>query len=153
MSAPAGGPYRCIVVGTDGSDTATAAVEHAARLAQACAARLLVVTAFTVQPEDPTAPRVPDDVRWQLSDRNLAEERARAGRARARQLGVNEVTVVAEEGEADEVILDTARREDADLVVVGSKGMTSARRFVLGSVANRISHHAPCDLLIAHTGA
>ena len=43
-----------------------------------------------------------------------------------------------------------AVEEGADLIVVGSKGMQGARR-VLGSVPNKISHHAPCDVLIVNT--
>jgi nucleotide-binding universal stress UspA family protein len=44
-----------------------------------------------------------------------------------------------------------AETEGADLIVVGNKGMTGARRFLLGNVPNKVSHHAPCSVLIVRT--
>ena len=55
------------------------------------------------------------------------------------------------EGEPAEAILDAAEKTEADLIVVGNKGMTGARRFLLGSVPNNVSHHAPCSVLIVRT--
>src|SRR4029079_13576271 len=55
------------------------------------------------------------------------------------------------EGDPADAILDVAEENDADLVLVGNKGMTGARRFLLGSVPNKISHHAPCDVWIVKT--
>ena len=54
-------------------------------------------------------------------------------------------------GEPADVILDVAEEQGADLVVVGNRGMTGARRFLLGSVPNKVAHHAMCDVLIAST--
>jgi len=50
-----------------------------------------------------------------------------------------------------DAILDVAEEQEADLVVVGNKGMTGAKRFLLGSVPNKVSHHAPCSVLIIRT--
>ena len=55
------------------------------------------------------------------------------------------------EGDPADAILDVAEENDADLVLVGNKGMTGARRFLLGSVPNKISHHSPCDVWIVKT--
>ena len=52
------------------------------------------------------------------------------------------------EGEPAEAILNVAEETKADLIVVGNKGMTGARRFLLGSVPNNVSHHAPCSVII-----
>ena len=52
--------------------------------------------------------------------------------------------------EAD-AILNVAEETNADLIVVGNKGMTGARRFLLGSVPNNVSHHAPCSVIIVRT--
>ena len=144
--------YATVVVGTDGSETAERAVEHAAQLAATQGARLVVVTAYT--PKDDVVARkgeAPDDLRWMLTDRNLAEEQARRGRTLAQEQGAKEVRVEAMPGDAADVVLAAAREADADLIVVGSKGLTSPARFVLGSVASSVSHHAPCDVLIVHT--
>jgi nucleotide-binding universal stress UspA family protein len=55
------------------------------------------------------------------------------------------------EGDPAEAVLSVAEETKADLIVVGNKGMTGARRFVLGSVPNNVSHHAPCSVLIVRT--
>ncbi len=57
----------------------------------------------------------------------------------------------AREGDPADAILEVAEQTDADLIVVGNKGMTGARRFLLGSVPNKISHHAPCSVYIVRT--
>ena len=146
--------YRSIVVGTDGSATAERAVRQAAALAADDDARLVVVSAY--QPAgtlavSAEAERVPDEIRYTLTDRAQTEELAERGRSIAREAGVAKVVVQALEGEPGRVLLDAAKDFDADLIVVGSKGLTSHAHFILGSVASSVAHHAPCDVLVAHT--
>ena len=62
-----------------------------------------------------------------------------------------DVKFAARQGNPADAILDVAEEERADLIVVGNKGMAGARRFLLGSVPNKISHHAPCSVLIVRT--
>jgi nucleotide-binding universal stress UspA family protein len=146
-------PYRNVVVGTDGSETAELAVRHAAELAKAFGARLTVVTAFTPRPED-EAKRLqaaPEDVRWAITDATSAEERARRARTIASDMGLDDVVLRVESGDPASLLIDAAGDSGADVIVVGSKGMTSAKRFVLGNVPNKVSHHAPSDVLIVHT--
>jgi len=52
---------------------------------------------------------------------------------------------------AGERLRAAAEEREADLIIVGNKGMTGAKRFLLGSVPNKISHHAPCSVLIIRT--
>ena len=68
----------------------------------------------------------------------------------AKEAGV-EANAHAREGDPADAILDVAEETGADLIVVGNKGMTGARRFLLGSVPNKISHHAPCGVYIVRT--
>ncbi|HEV2685574.1 MAG TPA: universal stress protein, partial [Actinomycetota bacterium] len=65
-------------------------------------------------------------------------------------IGVDARTRI-EQGDPAETILKVAELEDADLIVVGNRGMEGPSRFLLGSVPNVISHHAPCDVLIVKT--
>ncbi len=146
--------YKNVVVGTDGSETAGKAVRHAGRLAAAFGARLIVVTAFApVHHHESGAHEEvpPDDIRWMLADRNQAEEKVRAGRALAKAEGASDVVVQTADGDAAEILLEAAGDFAADLIVVGSKGLTGASRFILGSVASSVSHHASCDVLVVHT--
>ena len=142
-----------IVVGTDGSDRAAKAVEHAGTLAAATGASLLVVTAYPERPDTAASgpERVPDDIAWMTTRRASADELAQAAAGLARRAGAADVRCRAEPGEPSDVMLRVADDVGADLIVVGSKGMTSPGRFLLGSVPNNISHHAGCDVLIVRT--
>src|SRR4051794_28981051 len=145
--------YQTIVVGTDGSETAEVAVRHAAQLANDHGARLVIITAY--EPHDDSlsrsTPGVPDDIRWTLTDRVQAEEKAIHGRGFATEAGLTGVVAQAIAGSPTDVLLEAAADFNADVIVVGSKGLTGASRFLLGSVASSVSHHAPCDVLIVHT--
>ena len=144
--------YRNVVVGTDGSETASAAVRHAAQLAKAFDARLTVVTAYVQTPgAGADAADVPDELRWMVTDVVGAEERAGAGKSVATEVGLTDVRTRVGKGDPAEMLIEAAEDTGGDLIVVGSKGMASASRFVLGSVPNKVSHHAPCDVIIVHT--
>jgi len=145
--------YSTVVVGTDGSATAELAVKHAGKLAADHEARLVIVTAYEAQGDEvPAKSRtVPSDVKWALIDRHQAEEKATYGRALASELGATRIVAHAVSGSPPDVLLETAIDVGADVIVVGSKGLTGAARFVLGSVASAVSHHAPCDVLIVRT--
>jgi nucleotide-binding universal stress UspA family protein len=144
--------YKSVVVGTDGSPTAQRAVTQAAELAKADGARLVIVTAFVPKgTASADVDAVPADIRFTLTDRVQAEELANRGREVAKELGVAKVVVQAISGDPGSVLLEAAKDFDADLIVVGSRGLTSHAHFLLGSVASSVSHHAPCDVLVAHT--
>jgi nucleotide-binding universal stress UspA family protein len=145
--------FRSIVVGTDGSDTATQAVRQAIELARSVGARIELVSAY--EPVSDARLReqsivVPEDLHWMINPREdvLATLEAAAGEIRA--AGV-EVEVFARQGDPADAILDVAEERGSDLIVVGNKGMTGAKRFLLGSVPNKVSHHAPCSVLIIRT--
>ncbi len=148
--------YASIVVGTDGSATASRAVAQAATLAAAEGARLVIVTAYTpgkgaaagVDPD-----KVPEDIRYVLTDRVQAEQLGASGRTAAKEAGVEKVVVQAIAGDPAQVLLEAAKDFDAGLIVVGSRGLGSHAHFILGSVASSVAHHAPCDVLVAHTTA
>ena len=142
-----------MVVGTDGSETAELAVREAAELARAFGARLTIVTAFTPHPEEEARlqQQAPEDIRWMITDSASADERAKRGTTIAKDVGVKEVKTAVDSGDPAEMLITTAENSGGDVIVVGSKGMTSAKRFILGSVPNKVSHHAPCDVVIVHT--
>ena len=144
--------YGTVVVGTDGSATAQRAVLQASQLAADHGARLVVVTAYEPQGDalvDTSG--APKELQWMLTDRVQAEELARGGREIAKEAGVAKVSVQAVAGSPGDVLLEAAADHGADCIVVGSVGLTSPARFVLGSVASAVAHHAPCDVLVVHT--
>jgi nucleotide-binding universal stress UspA family protein len=145
--------FRSIVVGTDGSDTATQAVREAIELARCVGARIELVSAY--EPVSDARLReesivVPQDLQWMINPRADVLATLEAAAADIRAAGV-EVEVFARQGDPADAILDVAEERGSDLIVVGNKGMTGAKRFLLGSVPNKVSHHAPCSVLIIRT--
>jgi nucleotide-binding universal stress UspA family protein len=121
--------YKNILVGTDGSATAAIAVDRAVEVAAATGARL---TILTVDREE--------------RGRKIVDEVA----GKHAGSGVDIETKVLT-GDPASVLVDETERGGYDLLVVGNKGMTGASRFFLGSVPNKVSHHAPSALLIVRT--
>ena len=145
--------FRSIVVGTDGSDTATQAVRQAIELARAVGARIELVSAY--EPVSDARLRedsiqVPEDLQWIVNPREDVDGTLAAAAREVRAAGVA-VEVFARQGDPADAILDVAEERGSDLIVVGNKGMTGAKRFLLGSVPNKVSHHAPCSVLIIRT--
>jgi nucleotide-binding universal stress UspA family protein len=146
--------YGSIVVGTDGSDTAKEAVRQAAELARALEARVILVSAYEPVPESrlrQERTEVPTDVSWMVNPREDVQAVLDEEAERIKAGGVSDVETYAREGDPADAILDVAEEKQADLIVVGNKGMTGARRFLLGSVPNKVSHHAPCNVMIVRT--
>ncbi len=145
--------FATIVVGTDGSDTAREAVRQAVELAGRVGARLEIVCAYgpvsSGRLRDEGRP-VPADEQWLVNQREDVDATLREAAAVAEDAGV-EVRTYARQGDPADAVLDVAEERHADLVVVGNKGLTGAKRFLLGSVPNRVSHHAPCSVLIIRT--
>jgi nucleotide-binding universal stress UspA family protein len=145
--------FSSVVVGTDGSDTARKAVQQATELARQVGASISLVSAY--QPVSNQRLRdeqreVPKDMEWMVNPREDVEATLREGAEAVEGAGVT-VETFAREGDAADAILDVAEEQHADLIVVGNKGMTGAKRFLLGSVPNKVSHHAPCSVLIIRT--
>jgi len=145
--------FASIVVGTDGSESAQEAVRQAVELAARLGATLRIVSAYEPVPagrlrEEGT--QVPPDLQWMINPREDVDATLRNAAEAALEGGV-EAETYARQGDPADAILDVAEEQGADLIVVGNKGMTGARRFLLGSVPNRVSHHAPCSVLIIRT--
>jgi len=145
--------FRSIVVGTDGSDTAAQAVRQAVDLAGAVGAKLELVSAYSpvsTQRLSEERRQAPEDLQWAINPREDVDATLEAAASIARDAGV-EVEVYPRQGDPADAILDVAEEREADLIIVGNKGMTGAKRFLLGSVPNKVSHHAPCSVLIIRT--
>ena len=139
--------YEVIVVGTDGSGRAGVAVRKALELAQLTGATVHAVNVMHTSAafEDPhSAQLVMDELR------DHAEGVKEHVLADARRQGVS-VEFHSSVGEPAEALIELAEKLNADLVVVGNRGMSGMKRFVLGSVPNRVAHRSPCSVLIVNT--
>ena len=145
--------FARIVVGTDGSETAKQAVREAAQLAKQTGAALYIVSAFDPVPQGRLREErleAPSDIEYTLGPTEDVDATLADAAKAVDEAGV-EVRTIARQGEPADAILDVAEEEKADLIVVGNKGMTGAKRFLLGSVPNKVSHHAPSSVLIIRT--
>jgi nucleotide-binding universal stress UspA family protein len=145
--------FSSIVLGTDGSDTAKKAVRAATELARQVGATIDLVSAYEPVPSQrlrAEAREVPADVSWMVNPREDVEATLKEAAEEVEGAGVT-VKTYAREGDPADAILDVAEENGADLIVVGNRGMTGAKRFLLGSVPNKVSHHAPCSVLIIRT--
>ncbi|HYZ71104.1 MAG TPA: universal stress protein [Thermoleophilaceae bacterium] len=145
--------YRSIVIGTDGSETAGEAVRQAIELAKSVGATLHLVGAYQPVPEQQLRhdrQQAPEDVQWSINPHQEVDKTLSDAREKVEKAGV-EVEVHSREGDPADAILDVADDVNADLIMVGNRGMTGARRFLLGSVPNKISHHANSSVMIIRT--
>lgn len=120
--------YKKVLIATDGSATASKAVGIGASLAKSVGAELLLLHVG-----DPSEGKSVLDAATQKFGDGLT------------------VSTKSVSGDPADMICETAESDGADLIVVGNKGMTGAKRFLLGSVPNQVSHHAPCNVLIVKT--
>ncbi len=148
--------YTNIVVGTDGSETAGVAVQHAVELAKLNGAVLHLVHAYrpisvgeaAMVASSGAAVLDVEGINSGIAG-NATEVCTRAAAAAERDDVKVELHTVP--GDPADALISVAREVGADLLVVGNRGMSGARRFVLGSVPNKVSHHAPCSILIVDT--
>jgi nucleotide-binding universal stress UspA family protein len=145
--------YKTIVVGTDGSESSFRAVRSAGQLAGATGATLVLVCAYRPMPDKDRSAAAEQlgDLAYKVAGATPAEEALRAARERAVSSGAASVDETAVVGDAVDVLVQVATERDADLVVVGNRGLNSLAGRLLGSVPSTITHRAHCDVLIIHT--
>jgi nucleotide-binding universal stress UspA family protein len=139
-----------VVVGTDGSDTAAQAVDFAIDVAERFGARFVVASSYRPVSESRISKEqsdAPQDIQWSINPTEDVDAALREVEEKAKERGLK-TTSEARQGDPADVLCEIAGEHDADLLVVGSKGM---HRRVLGSVPNSVSHQAPCSVLIVKT--
>jgi nucleotide-binding universal stress UspA family protein len=147
--------YRTVVVGTDGSESSLRAVARAGALAGASGAELVVACAYL--PEDKNsseykqAQEALGDESYQVVGSHPAEEKVRTAAERAQAAGAKKVRTVAVVGSPVLALLDIVHKEEADLLVVGNRGLNSIKGRLLGSVPADATRRAECDVLVVHT--
>ena len=146
--------FTRIVVGTDGSDTAAEAVRQAIDLAKSDRGdsqhRQRLRAGLETAHPGRVRGRARRTSRYEIGPREDVNLVLDAAAAKARAAGIEVQTHPVQADPAD-AILNVAEEINADLIVVGNKGMTGARRYLLGSVPNNVSHHAPCSVIIVRT--
>jgi len=136
--------YKTIVVGTDGSETAGEAVRQAVTLAKAVGATLHLVTGGEPRFDDPLP--IGDTAAQETAAQKIVREAAEKLDGSGVDIQTHAVV-----GDGATAITDVAEKIGADLIVVGNRGVSSPKRFLLGSVPTKVAHYAPCSVLIVRT--
>ena len=136
-----------IAVGTDGTATASKAVEAAAEIAQRFEAKLVLLSAAqdlrqTVAPSGQS-----EEVQWATNPDSVLREMLSRTEQDMRDRNI-ECTTLIDEGDPADVLTRLAEDCNADLLVIGNRGM---QRRVLGSVPNTVTHRAPCSVYVVKT--
>jgi nucleotide-binding universal stress UspA family protein len=137
-----------VAVGTDGTSTAGGAVAIAADMARRYGAKLVLLSALTSSDGGP--PNLSGssrEIQWASSPAARLTEQLEQIEAEMRRDGIDCSTLI-EEGDPADVLVRLAERCDADVLVIGNKGM---QRRVLGSVPNSVTHRARCSVLVVKT--
>ncbi len=141
---------KTVAVGTDGTGTADKAVEFAIDMAARYEARIVFISAYVPKRESELRrerQEAPDDLQWQINPAEDVDAMLRDCEERAEEKGLR-WTSEAREGDPAKILVELAESNDADVLVIGNKGM---QRKVLGSVPNSVSHNAPCSVMIVKT--
>ncbi|MBB5917767.1 nucleotide-binding universal stress UspA family protein [Nocardia transvalensis] len=145
--------YRSIVVGTDGSDSSYVAVEKAAALAGDAGATLYVACAYypTDDRDVAAAADVLKEEAYQVRGSAPTNEILRVARDRATAAGAKNIVEKAIVGEPVESLLNLVKEVDAELLVVGNRGLNTLTGRLLGSVPSDAARKSRTDVLIVHT--
>ena len=146
--------YSTVVVGTDGSETSFVAVERAAAIAQDTGATLVLACAYEPAADKDTA-RDRDILReeaYQVVGSAPADDTVRTAQARAAR-AAGSITIETEvvQGKPADVLTKLTVERNADLLVVGNRGLNTLAGRILGSVPLDVVRHAGCDVLVVHT--
>lgn len=146
--------YQTVVVGTDGSDSSYLAVDRAARIAADADATLVIACAYhPARAEDVTraADELGADVAYQVVGSTPAEDSVRTAAERAKKQGVTKIDTVVVDGDPVPTLTKVVEERDADLLVVGNRGLNTLAGRILGSVPSEAARKSKVDVLIVHT--
>src|SRR5690349_20054787 len=147
--------YRTVVVGTGGSESSLRAVARAGAIAGAVGATLVVACAYLPSDTDDrelaSAQDTLGDEAYQVVGSHPAEDTVRSAGERAAKAGAKDVKALAVMGSPVEAQLDVVKREKADLLVVGNKGLNGIKGRLLGSVPADATRRSGVDVLVVHT--
>lgn len=147
------GGYSTVLVGTDGSPSSYVAVERAAQVAAGADARLVVVCAYRPMDkrEEQRAENELGHDAYKIHGSSPAETVLNDAEEHARAAGATNLDMQPVEGDPVDALLRVAGTVQANLIVVGNRGLNSLAGRLLGSVPANISHRATCDVLIVYT--
>ncbi|MDO5031795.1 universal stress protein [Corynebacterium sp.] len=143
--------YNVIAVGTDGSPTSLRAVQAAASMARVYDAKLIIMSAFYNHSGSMLGAPNAEDARVPVVSEEMSENFLNNAAEIANKEGAQHIEVIAKSGDPVKALLEIAEDYNADLFVVGNKGLHSVRGRVFGSVATELTRKAHCDVVVVNT--
>jgi nucleotide-binding universal stress UspA family protein len=135
--------FEKLLLATDGSESAEAAIQEAINIAKVCSSMLFVVSVVEVNAEyEALAPQIVEKAE------NETREHLDAVKARAEKEGIICETIAHQGEEPFQFIVDEAKKKKTEMIVMGSHGRTGLKRLMMGSVTARVIGHAPCKVLV-----
>jgi hypothetical protein len=135
--------YKKIMVGYDGTKFSNCALKEAISLAKESGAKLLLVTAPEINVElQAMAPEAD-----QLMEKNARADLVKAA-ARVKKAGLTCETKITITTSTQETLVETAKKNKVDLIVLGTHGRTGLMRLLMGSTTARVIGNAPCNVLV-----
>ncbi len=145
------GGYQTVVVGTDGSETSFRAVERAAELARDAGATLVIACAYEPAKPDASAQDALGEEAYQVVGSAPADDTVSRAKDRAATTGATKIETESVQGKPSESLQKIVKDRNADLVVVGNRGLNTLAGRIVGSVPLDIVRHMPIDVLVVHT--
>lgn len=145
--------YQTVVVGTDGSESSYRAVDRAAEVARDSGAKLVLACAYYPAEKDIVnqAQDALGDEAYQVVGSAPADDSLSRAADRAAAAGATKVERIARIGAPVETLLKVLQEQNADLLVVGNRGLNTLAGRILGSVPSDTARRAKCDVLIVRT--
>ena len=140
--------YKKILVPTDGSEFAKKAQKHALFLSKVSGAEIIAISVT----ENNFVNGLPlDDEVYQLNQllKQRSEDNIKEFEEMDETSGIKFHGII-REGSPAKTILEVAKEEDIDLIVIGSSGKSGFDRFIMGSVAEKVVNAAKCAVLVIH---
>ena len=140
--------YKKILLPTDGSDFANNAAKHALFLASKCDAKIIALS--VVENDFVNSVSLEENI---LEITNILKEDSQDNLDEFKNFAASselDIEYLIKEGNPAKKILEVAKEEDVDLIVVGSSGKTGFDKFIMGSVADKIVSSADCAVLVIH---
>jgi nucleotide-binding universal stress UspA family protein len=147
------GAYTTIIVGTDGSATSFAAVDKAAELARDSGATLVIACAYEPinMREVAAATHALGAELFQIVGSAPAEANVGLANDRAVAAGATSIKTDVVQGRPADVLIEAAKKHEANLLVIGNRGLNTLAGRIIGSVPLDVARHAAIDVLIVHT--
>ena len=138
-----------ILTAVDGSEASKRAFEYASFLAEKCNTSLLIVNIPDIFERVGSSSKKLEEIAKKIEKGEIDNKAMlRKFELQAKEFGIKDVRTIKQRGNVAEEILKIADKEKVDMIVLGSRGLSTAKEFLLGGVSHKVVHHAKCPVTV-----